>query len=269
MEEDLANLFCDAIHLADGYVKFSDGPLSTQNLQSRDLLQTILASRHAKCRDARDRGFALGGLTARDPLTSENDPDYSLSCVEVYEKLASTYIDCKKSLNILHYCNSVEVPTWVPRWDEPMLEPLIREYINSAFPVYNAAGETKPEYIHKKPGVLTLTGFQVTSVKQSHELEGLDIHPDLILKGWQYLDPERDICLARFCTTLTAQLSNSGEHMSLTEVKSLEKAVQAHSRKLANFYPDITWNLKSCQLLSYHSKSGGICESTAKIDTYV
>jgi hypothetical protein len=99
-----------ALYPAESSPRPSDGPLTTKNLQSRDLLRAIFEARNAMCSNSRDKVFALLGLAARDPLSSKNHPNYTTSDVKVYERLASTYTESKKNCNILFCCNRVAVP---------------------------------------------------------------------------------------------------------------------------------------------------------------
>lgn len=192
-----------ALYPAESSPRPSDGPLTTENLQSRDLLRAIFEARNAMCSNPRDKVFAHLGLAARDPLSSKNHPNYTTSDVKVYERLASTYAESKKNLNILSCCNRVAVP---------------RGFLDgmSAYSTHSSTDTSvsRPQYtmqlarsyrsIYIPPGVLSLAGFHVTTVKYSEELKRSAIYPESVLESWHYIAQHGNLPLARFFITLSA-----------------------------------------------------------------
>jgi len=92
------------------------------------------------------------------------DPDYSKSTVEVYRDLVEAAFVNFRNTDVLLYVTGNDSPSWIPRWDRPMLfrNPF---RFGRALP-WKPAGETKPIWnIDKKLNILSLSGFVVDPIK--------------------------------------------------------------------------------------------------------
>ena len=65
------------------------------------------------CTDPRDKVYAMLGI-ATDDMAGLNAPDYSLSMLEVLERLFVTWTESRKTLDIVTYRPQRTRPTWRP-----------------------------------------------------------------------------------------------------------------------------------------------------------
>jgi hypothetical protein len=127
------------------------------------LFMLYLASNFSSM-DTRDAIYGLRGLMKFSDGAGLLDPDYSKSTVEVYrDSVEAAFINFQNT-DVLLYITGNENPSWIPRWERPMLfrNPF---RFGKALP-WKPAGETKPVWnIDKKLNVLSLSGFVVDPIK--------------------------------------------------------------------------------------------------------
>lgn len=132
--------------------------------QQKNWLAMLYLSSNFSCLDARDAIYSLRGLMEFSDGAGILDPDYSKSIVEVYRDSVEAALVNFENTNALLYITGDEAPSWIPRWDRPMLfrNPF---RFGKAVP-WKPAGESKPKWdIDKKSNVLTLSGFVVDPIK--------------------------------------------------------------------------------------------------------
>ncbi len=132
--------------------------------QPKSWLAMLYLVSNFSCLDARDVIYSLRGLMEFSDGAEILDPDYSKSTVEVYrDSVEAAFINFQNT-NILLYTTGNETPSWIPRWDRPMLfrNPF---RFGKAVP-WKPAGETKSVWdIDKKLNILSLSGFIVDPIK--------------------------------------------------------------------------------------------------------
>jgi hypothetical protein len=127
------------------------------------LFMLYLASSFAST-DPRDQIYGLRGLMKFSDGAGLLDPDYSKSAVEVYRDSVEAGFVHFQNTDVLLYRTGNETPSWIPRWDQPMVfrNPF---RFGKAVP-WKPAGETKPIWnIDKTINVLSLSGFVVDPIK--------------------------------------------------------------------------------------------------------
>lgn len=92
------------------------------------------------------------------------NPDYSKSTLEVYRDAVEAALVNFKKADVLLYVTGTENPSWIPRWDIPML---FRNPFRFGKPMpWKPAGDTEPIWsIDKSANVLSLSGFTVDVIK--------------------------------------------------------------------------------------------------------
>jgi hypothetical protein len=127
------------------------------------LFMLYLASNFS-CLDARDVIYGLRGFMKFSDRAGLLDPDYSKPTIEVYRDSVEAALVNFQNTDVLLYITGNEDPSWIPRWDRPMLfrNPF---RFGRAVP-WKPAGETKPIWsIDKKLDVLSLSGYAVDPIK--------------------------------------------------------------------------------------------------------
>ena len=121
-----------------------------------------LASNYS-CLDARDTIYGLRGLMDIPRGGSILKPDYSKSFIEVYrDSVEAAFVDQKKADALLYVTGDKE-PSWVPRWNEPMLFRNPFRFGNEV--PFKPARDSEPIWaIDKEANVLSLTGFDIGTV---------------------------------------------------------------------------------------------------------
>lgn len=132
--------------------------------QPKNWLFMLYLASNFSCLDTRDVIYGLRGLMMVSDGTKLLDPDYSKSTVEVYRDLVEAAFVNFRNTDVLLYVTGNDSPSWIPRWDRPMLfrNPF---RFGRALP-WKPAGETKPIWnIDKKLNILSLSGFVVDPIK--------------------------------------------------------------------------------------------------------
>lgn len=122
-----------------------------------------LASTYS-CLDARDVIYGLRGLIKISNRAELLHPDYSKTVLEVYRDSVEAALLDFQNTDIFTYVTGHATPSWIPRWDEPMLfrNPF---RFGRALP-WKPAGKTTPRWsIDKGSNVLSMTGYFVDSIK--------------------------------------------------------------------------------------------------------
>lgn len=132
-------------------------------LLSRDavidnLINVLLATRHAKCADARDRIFAvLGLLEPRNRL--EIHPDYTKTVADVFGGVVLHYLAVVNRLDVLQLCELtakvVGMASWVPDWSN------VSETVPT-YPRASLSADAEAEYDGKR--TLGVSGVEVGAV---------------------------------------------------------------------------------------------------------
>jgi hypothetical protein len=130
------------------------------------LFMLYLASNFA-CQDERDMIYGLRGLMDL-PEPSEQatllNPDYDKSTVEVFRDSVEAALLHFQNTDVLLYLVGDESPSWIPRWDRPMLfrNPF---RFGKRLP-WKPAGDSHPQWrINKQRNVLSMSGFLVDRIE--------------------------------------------------------------------------------------------------------
>jgi hypothetical protein len=127
------------------------------------LFMLYLASNFS-CLDERDMVFGLRGLMRISIAPEVLDPDYSKSTTDVYRETVEAAFVNFQNTDVLLYLVGDESPSWIPRWNKPMLfrNPF---RFGKSLP-WRPAGKSKPVWsIDKNSNVLSLSGFAVDHIK--------------------------------------------------------------------------------------------------------
>ena len=92
------------------------------------------------------------------------NPDYAKSIVEVFRDLVEAAFLDFQNIDVLLYLVGDESPSWIPRWDRPMLfrNPF---RFGKALP-WKPAGDSKPQCrINKRLNVLRVSGIFFDTIK--------------------------------------------------------------------------------------------------------
>lgn len=116
--------------------------------------------------DAREMIYGLKGLIKYSDRTAILNPDYNKTLVEVYRDSVEAAIVNFENLDVLLYVTGNGSPSWVPRWNKPMLFRNPFRFGN-ALP-WKPAGDTSPRWnIDKAANTLTMSGFTAGTIKSS------------------------------------------------------------------------------------------------------
>lgn len=126
-------------------------------------LMLYLASNFSSL-DARDVIYGLRGMMKIDKGAELLEPNYSKPVKEVYRDSVEAALVNFDKTDILLYVHGTEDPSWVPRWDIPML---FRNPFRFGKPLpWRPAGETSPVWnIDKQLSILALSGFSIGPIK--------------------------------------------------------------------------------------------------------
>jgi hypothetical protein len=127
------------------------------------LLMLYLASNFGSL-DPRDVIYGLRGMMDLGKGAELLEPDYSKSVAEVYRDSVEAALVNFDKTDVLLYIQGTENPSWVPRWDIPML---FRNPFRFGKPLpWRPAGETSPIWnIDKELDILSLSGFIIGPIK--------------------------------------------------------------------------------------------------------
>ncbi|KAL9008462.1 MAG: hypothetical protein Q9180_009503, partial [Flavoplaca navasiana] len=176
-----------------------------------DLTSLLINSKALECTDPRDRLYAIFGMTFASGYGDELlKPDYNLSVVEVYIKVAVHILKSRRNLDLLcHICHDCNIPnrdkekvvelsglpSWVPDWSSMGSQASIQfENVRVGGPIYQASlGEMSPNsYIFLEQD----TVFQVEGVCLGKILEiGWISHKRefrSICRQWRSMIPQAD-----------------------------------------------------------------------------
>jgi hypothetical protein len=129
-------------------------------------LNTLYLASNYSCLDPRDVIYGLRSLMNLPKDGSLLDPDYSKSALEVYRDSVEAAFVNLKNADVLLYVTGHKSPSWIPRWDIPML---FRNPFRFGKPMpWKPAGDTEPIWSIDKPtNVLSLSGFTVGVIKHA------------------------------------------------------------------------------------------------------
>ena len=114
--------------------------------------------------DARDAIYGLLGLIKRDIEAPLSEPDYNKPTIEVYRDSVETALTTYRNTDVLLYATGNETPSWIPRWDKPMLfrNPF---RFGKTLP-WRPGGNTEPAWsIDKTFNLLSLSGILVDPIE--------------------------------------------------------------------------------------------------------
>jgi len=138
---------------------------STERIRQPDnwLCMLYLTSNFSSA-DSRDAIYGLLGLIRPVIGAPLLEPDYNKSTVEVYRDSVETALSNFQNTNVLLYVTGNETPSWIPRWNNPMLfrNPF---RFGKTLP-WRPGGDTKPVWsIDKTLNVLSLSGILIDPIK--------------------------------------------------------------------------------------------------------
>lgn len=114
--------------------------------------------------DPRDMIYGLRGLLKYSDTTDLLVPDYSKTLLEVYRDSVEAAFRNFHNADVLLYVTGNEIPSWIPRWDRPMLFRNPFRFGN-ALP-WKPTGDTEPEWsIDRRSNALTVRGCVVGKIK--------------------------------------------------------------------------------------------------------
>lgn len=132
--------------------------------QAKNWLHMLYLASNFGATDPRDVVYGLRGMMSCEEGGWLLDPDYSKSTLEVYRQTVEAAFVNYKTTNALLYVSGVEDPSWIPRWDRPML---FRNPFRFGKPVpWKPAGESRPVWsIDENKNILSLSGFVFDSIE--------------------------------------------------------------------------------------------------------
>lgn len=127
------------------------------------LFMLYLASNYSTM-DDRDVIYSLRGLMKFSKGAELLEPDYNKSTIEVYRDAVEAALVNFENTDVLLYITGNEDPSWIPRWNQPMLFRNPFRFGNRV--PWKPAGESKPIWrINKNLNVLSIHGFHLGSIK--------------------------------------------------------------------------------------------------------
>lgn len=132
--------------------------------QPRNWLTTLYLASNFKSADPRDKVYGLRGLLKHSIVTPLLEPDYSKPLLDVYREAVEASFLKFHNLDALLYVAANESPSWIPRWDKPML---FRNPFRFSTPVpWRPAGDREPAWvIDPATNILTVSGSVYRSIK--------------------------------------------------------------------------------------------------------
>lgn len=138
--------------------------LTTDLVQPKNWLLILYLASNFSSLDQRDVIYGLRGIMDLGKGAELLEPDYSKSVAEVYRDSVEAALVSFDKTDVLFYVKGTENPSWVPRWDIPMLfrNPF---RFGKSLP-WRPAGETSPVWnIDKELSILSLSGFIIGPIK--------------------------------------------------------------------------------------------------------
>ena len=155
--------FSEAFGFTNAYCWWA-ATATTDLVQPRNWLLMLYLASNFSSLDPRDVIYGLRGMMVIDKGAELLEPDYTKSVTEVYRDSVEAALLNFDKTDVLLYVKGSEDPSWVPRWDIPML---FRNPFRFGKPLpWKPAGKTNPIWnIDKKSNVLTLFGFVTGPIK--------------------------------------------------------------------------------------------------------
>ena len=138
--------------------------MTTDLMQPRNWLHMLYLVSNFSSLDPRDAVYGLRGLMKLSEGGELLNPDYNKSTAEVYRDSVEAALVDFKNIDVLLYVTGSQNPSWIPRWDQPMLfrNPF---RFGKAVP-WKPSGESKAVWsIDKKMNTLSLSGILIDSVR--------------------------------------------------------------------------------------------------------
>jgi hypothetical protein len=143
--------------------------------------------RQAKCRDRRDRIFAVLTLLDKNDQELGIQPDYTLSTEEVYTQVAHQYLKTKHSLALLETCElsskCLDIPSWVPDWSSN-IQPFLR-----LEPFWSACGWISAQATILDENEIRVAGVEAARVEQIVETADFGLKAEALLQILRNLQP--------------------------------------------------------------------------------
>lgn len=131
---------------------------------SKSWIFMLYLASNFSCLDARDFIYGLRGLMKFSKGAELLDPDYNKSITEVYRDSVEAAFTNFENTDVLYYLGGTEDPSWVPRWNKPMLfrNPF---RLTSGVP-WRPTGETTPIWsVDKELSILSLSGITLGTIE--------------------------------------------------------------------------------------------------------
>ena len=155
--------FSKAFGFTDAYCWWA-ATVTTDLVQPKNWLLMLYLASNFFSLDPRDVIYGLRGMMDLGKGAELLEPDYSKSVAEVYQDSVEAALVGFNTTDVLLYVHGTESPSWVPRWDIPML---FRNPFRFGKPLpWRPAGDTTPIWsIDKKSSILSLSGFVVGPIE--------------------------------------------------------------------------------------------------------
>ncbi|KAH9220332.1 heterokaryon incompatibility protein-domain-containing protein [Leptodontidium sp. 2 PMI_412] len=149
--------FSRAFGFTDAYCWWA-ATMTTDLVQPKNFLLMLYLASNFSSLDPRDVIYGLWGMMQIDKGGELLEPDYAKSVTEVYRDSAEAALVNFDNTDVTLYVQGTEDPSWVPRWNVPML---FRNPFRFGKPLpWRPAGNTSPIWdICKETNILSLTGF--------------------------------------------------------------------------------------------------------------
>jgi hypothetical protein len=137
--------------------------VTTDMVQPNNWLLMLYLASNFSSMDPRDVIYGLRGMMDLGKGADLLEPDYTKSVSEVYRDTVEAALVHFDNTDILLYVKGTEDPSWVPRWEIPML---FRNPFRFGRPLpWRPTGDTKPVWrIDKQSSVLSISGFVVGQI---------------------------------------------------------------------------------------------------------
>ncbi|KAG9234194.1 heterokaryon incompatibility protein-domain-containing protein [Amylocarpus encephaloides] len=138
--------------------------MTTDLVQPKNWLLMLYLASTFSATDPRDVIYGLRSMVKLDRGEELLEPDYSKTVTEAYRDSVEAGLVNFNTTDVLLYVQGIEDPSWIPRWDIPML---FRNPFRFGKPLpWKPAGGTRPKWaIDKDFNILNISGFIAGSIK--------------------------------------------------------------------------------------------------------
>ncbi|KAH9885052.1 heterokaryon incompatibility protein-domain-containing protein [Xylariomycetidae sp. FL2044] len=161
----LESAFSKSHGFSDAYCWWTS-TISSEFGDAENWLHILYLASNFRATDPRDVVYGLRGMMKCNDGGWLLEPDYNKTTVDVYRDSVEAALINFKNVNALMYVHGVEHPSWVPRWNEPML---FRNPFRFGRPLpWRPAGDSLPKWsIDRQQNLLSLHGLNLDKIERA------------------------------------------------------------------------------------------------------